>query len=504
MRFSERLTTLTELLDINNAQLAHSLYIDASLISRWKSGARQPNVKSCYYAALAHFFTKTAATKGQTSNLHDVINYDGGDTEESVLKWLREESSIQTSSIANMFSGFADNISTNRKQIELQPDDFCYALDSDKSYVGNEGKRQLVMALIGKMLHNPRTYDIYFFTDQPMEWFFENKLFYQRVIIFLQQFTGEIHLTLVHALQNTPEAIFLRTNQILPLFLYADTHFFYLPQGRCGPLRNTLLIVPGVMAVTSSSVGDRTQMPIFLHTQKVVIQGLMNEFTNLISRCQITMQAFNSSQLIAGNTINMHMFDKPGSVYYLSNIIPFVPLDLQNEKIDQYIEILSLKESMKESARSRRDKTNRHMEENDHYAMINLATVEDVQQKKVVFLNSQSYYHQNIPYSLKDYHRHLSELLTLMERYPHFHVGVVEKPLPSLGLMANSSGAMLYRTKLPDLMLASEQPYLVESVYYYLESEYEHLSVRERSSENTIRCIRKRLKEFEVAMENDT
>lgn len=502
MKFSERLTALTELFDINNAHLAHSLYIDASLISRWKSGARQPNANSRYYAALAHFFTEYAAAKGKTSSMHAVINYDGGDTEEAVLKWLKEDDSVKRGDIAQMFSSFAQNISDS-EQNELQPNDFFYELDSEKAYIGSEGKRQLIMALMGEMLSNPRTYEIYFFADQPMDWFFENNLFYQRVITFLQQFKGEIHITLVHGFQNAPEAIFLRMNQILPLFLYADTHFYYLPQARRGAIRNMLMVVPGVMAITSSSVGDRTQMPVFLHTQKLIVQGLMNEFTSLISRCQVTIEAFNSAQLLAGNTLNMHMFDKPGTVYYLSNIIPFVPLDLQNEKIDLYIKDASSRESMKESARSRRERTIRHMKENDHYTMVHLATVEEVLQNKVMFLNSQSYYHRNIAYSLMDYRRHLADLLGLVEKYPHFHLAIAEKPLPSLGLMANGNGAMLYRTKLPELMLATEQPHLVESVFYYLENEYERLSIRERSSENTVICIQKRLKEFKEAIENE-
>lgn len=224
MKFSERLSTLMELFDINNTHLAHSLYVDASLISRWRNGSRQPKPQSRYYDELAEFFTKCATAEGKTANLRAVINYDNGDTKDAVLKWLMETDSAQPSEIAHIFSGFDENISDSIPGT-LQPEDFIYELDAGKAHSGSEGKRQLVMALIGKMLREPRTYDIYFFSDQSADWFFESNLFYKRVITFLQQFTGQLHLTLIHTFQNAPETFFCEPIKCCRFFCMQTRNF---------------------------------------------------------------------------------------------------------------------------------------------------------------------------------------------------------------------------------------------------------------------------------------
>ncbi len=58
MYFPEKLRLLMELFKISNSQLARAVNVDASLISRWKSGQRRVSVSSPHLPALAHYFTR--------------------------------------------------------------------------------------------------------------------------------------------------------------------------------------------------------------------------------------------------------------------------------------------------------------------------------------------------------------------------------------------------------------------------------------------------------------
>ena len=82
------------------------------------------------------------------------------------------------------------------------------------------------------------------------------------------------------------------------------------------------------------------------------------------------------------------------------------------------------------------------------------------------------------------------------------HLAILENPLPPIGLMANTGGGiMLYRTRLPELMLSSEQLYLVDNVCYYLENMYTTLPTKLKSKTFVLALLNQRLDEFDALIE---
>lgn len=73
MFFKEKLKLLTDLFKISNSQLARGINVDASLISRWKSGQRKISRNSPHIAAIAAYFIQLNAYQYQKEYLEQLI-----------------------------------------------------------------------------------------------------------------------------------------------------------------------------------------------------------------------------------------------------------------------------------------------------------------------------------------------------------------------------------------------------------------------------------------------
>jgi hypothetical protein len=60
MKFNEKINLLIKMTNTTNASLATALEIDPSLISRWRTGVRQPNLSSTYIEKISDYFASTA------------------------------------------------------------------------------------------------------------------------------------------------------------------------------------------------------------------------------------------------------------------------------------------------------------------------------------------------------------------------------------------------------------------------------------------------------------
>ena len=73
MNFDQKLTTLMNLFKISNSKLARSINVDASLVSRWKSGERKISLNSPHIPMLANYFLHINAYHYQKEYLDKII-----------------------------------------------------------------------------------------------------------------------------------------------------------------------------------------------------------------------------------------------------------------------------------------------------------------------------------------------------------------------------------------------------------------------------------------------
>ena len=73
MYFDQKLKGLMQLFKISNSKLARGINVDASLISRWKSGDRAMSANSPHVPAIASFFLRLNAYHYQKQYLDFIL-----------------------------------------------------------------------------------------------------------------------------------------------------------------------------------------------------------------------------------------------------------------------------------------------------------------------------------------------------------------------------------------------------------------------------------------------
>ncbi len=71
--FRDKLILLMDLYKVSNSQLARGINVDASLISRWRSGQRVMAANSPHVTKIAEYFVQFNAFEYQRQYLDDLI-----------------------------------------------------------------------------------------------------------------------------------------------------------------------------------------------------------------------------------------------------------------------------------------------------------------------------------------------------------------------------------------------------------------------------------------------
>ncbi len=99
MTFDQRLVTLMNLFKISSSELAHGINVDASLISRWKTGERRISANSPHIYNIVIYFQSLKAHDYQKNYLERIISTylssddrsDGAKRTYALIKWLVSE-----------------------------------------------------------------------------------------------------------------------------------------------------------------------------------------------------------------------------------------------------------------------------------------------------------------------------------------------------------------------------------------------------------------------------
>src|SRR5690554_2259592 len=128
MRFSEKINLLMKMANTTNSKLARTLGIDPSLVSRWRTGAREPGDDSHYIQLIGLFFASQARQDFQRVALLELTGHQMEDKNvgEPIIasyltRWLANESKISTESIQVLLDsiGSMENQPTHVPQVHL-------------------------------------------------------------------------------------------------------------------------------------------------------------------------------------------------------------------------------------------------------------------------------------------------------------------------------------------------------------------------------------------------
>ena len=281
MNESQKIDFLMNLTNTKNVTLANALFFDPSYIGRLRSGKRGIPTHRNFIEPAAEFFANKINNIYQRNILSEIINHgvllpdDKTAIKKLITIWLK------------------DNTEAPPK---VDPNDFAFtSVATDVDY-GKEGKRRMHLELMHHVTALKQPVNMYMYSDETLDWFYEDPAFTKEWSEYMMGLLNKgSHLKIIHTTKRPYGDMVTVINKWLPLYRTGAVEPYYYPNLRDGILKRTLIVVEGISAVMSNSIGgDCSGMPQFLFHSKAIALALQVEFNRYLSLCKPFIEIYSS------------------------------------------------------------------------------------------------------------------------------------------------------------------------------------------------------------------
>lgn len=477
MQFCEKLDFLMNLTKTTNSALSLYISLDASYVSRLRSGKRRPAQKVIFAEKMAAFFARRCTEEYRRRALFDRMQISPCSCDEAalsglILQWLvKEKGPMET--VEEFLSGF----SSIRPGVALpagrEPDGAEIPLPTAELsvYYGVEGKRRAVLYFLNEVLAQSKPQTLLLFSDEPTEWMTGDREFAAEwAVLMLRVLAKGNRIRIIHTVSRVLDEMLNAIAQWMPLYMSGNIEPYYYPKKRDGIFRRTLFIAPDTAAIISSSIGkmdDRAANILFRN--KMAVESYAEEFRQYFSLCRPLMRIFTEKDQDS----------------YFNTLLEFERKQRDSMIRTESISILTMPESVASSIDARMERAGpgffEHRKERMKYFEKNIRTnsfteiiylpdAASVQTVGVKVASSDMMRSGAVYYTPEEYVRHVEHLAHLIRTYENFHVCLTEKP-PEDSYMVYARedlGAVVAKISKPSVILDIEESNMTAAFWDYL------------------------------------
>lgn len=497
MEFRDKIKKLMQMFKITNSQLAESLDIDVSLVSRWRTGDRMPSSRGNHIEQMASFFVEYSIEKELLNELTNLIGlstdsnrYDDEYVKEQLTMWLLKENNEGNSEYIGEFINKVDFFTRkNYSELSVVESSTSYNYSMKESYLGSAGKKEVIIRLLTRVVESEPT-DIYFYSDEQIEWITDDIEFYFLFNKLLSKALNQGHrLRIIQPYHEDFRKMMATVERWLPIYLSGNIETYYYPDDMKSLFGNTVILADGIASILSSSLADKPNNSInFYVTNKDTVDSIRNSFVYLVGKCQSLVNIFgkdNQSHLI--DYILSHG-KEPGDLLTLHQTLSVmtIPLDFLRE--------LSDSEALCKIHLKRLSLLHKNLEKYRYIEVLPLPSVEDIDRGKVKVQLSVHISDEPVYYNRKTFRRHLENMLQWLEEYPNYCVILLDQfHLKDVRIsVKRDSSAILYKISPKPVALTFNNMEVIESFHDYV------LSVINQSENKIIEreSVVRRIKDF--------
>ncbi|MCR5216438.1 MAG: hypothetical protein K6C69_05835 [Lachnospiraceae bacterium] len=477
MEFKDKLCYLMDITNMSNKALANELNVDASLISLFRTGRRKLPRNKNSVNNLSAVFAKHCLSDYQIQALVDMIgrskippeSMDG--MAEMIADWLMDK----PMGVDEFLRGMEQIVATEDEDAELLLaasnrywSDGALERGSSSNenlipiFYGDEQKKVSFRHFVESIaaLKEPTT--IYFMLEGGLDWFFQNYNETSQGVGFVNQALQRGHRIIqifppTYNLDDVTDVM----SRWLPRYLTGQVESYYYPRMRDHLLQRTLMVCPGVAALSSVSVGaeGQSEYTLFSKNEKF-IEATLTEFKEIMKVCRPAMEVFEDARDY--DRMLMDYYRMEDDHYQCSwglspNTMPpeVVDLLMKESKIQTSAANFS---AIKESYQA----LIRNLEHGwDYYDMIMLEEPENILKGRLNILGTPTEGYAIPLYTPKVYVKHLENIFQLIRRYPNYHPVIQSGEMPRNILIAGDHYAAVTGITHPVKVLRTTQPQVV-------------------------------------------
>lgn len=355
--FGSRLDSIMTLLDISNIRLSHLINVDASLISRYRTGARYPKENAAIRSSLSQILYERIIQQNKEAAFAEISGIPSDLLSlESFNDWLflpKDLNPLLLQSARQILFALNSFTAVNPEDVTALP----IMLDSlpvqeAPVYFGFSGLRSAAIRFL-KAAYESDSKDIWVYSDSTTDWMNEDKHFLQIWSLLMTQCIRKgIHIHIIHNLNRNIEEMLSAVQSWLPLYMSGMMDSYYCNVDNAKSFNHTLFLCPDVACVSGMNVKGAEEQAIFHYYAE----------SKLLSRCRLSFQALmkDSRPLIKvykEAPVNMEMNTKiitPDSIYIRDaqntsgyQCIPLKNAPFKNVKIsigDKYVGVTRIPE----------------------------------------------------------------------------------------------------------------------------------------------------------------
>ena len=303
--FSEKLNALMVAFDISNIKLAQVMHIDASLVSRFRTGMRVPTASSWFPEQFCQWLVKKIKSYSY-DNVKELLSPLIGDPvpkkttelKKKLLEWMQSEpetdEAIITSSFLDKLSSYEPIFEVPTNFIESFPIIPDSQADSEIFY-GIEGLRKAVIQFltIAAVQDGPGT--LYLYSDQPMDWMTENSEFtklWASLMSMVLYRKNQIYI--IHNIHRSLSEMFEAIQKWIPLYMTGLIKPYYFNNKQNGNFCQTKFILSEKCSINSSFVyGTQDSAEYEFCTEKSRVDYHCRQFNELLNNSLPLVNVFS-------------------------------------------------------------------------------------------------------------------------------------------------------------------------------------------------------------------
>ena len=464
MQFCEKLDFLMNLTKTTNSALSFYISLDASYVSRLRSGKRVPAKNVAYLKKIASYFSHRCGNEFQRKALSEVLNISVSTLEEDrlaehILQWMHDEKSEENRTVEKFLNGFFNGkpkqTAPNIPNIGGLSENFP---ESDFSiYYGIEGKQTAVINFLTEIIAQPKPQTLLLFSDEATDWMTADRNFAaQWAVLMMQVLAKGNRIKIIHTVNRNLDEMLSAIGQWMPLYMTGAIEPYYYPKIRDGVFKRTFFIAPETAAIISNSVGTmHREAANLLFRNEQAVKAYTKEYMQFLSFCRPLMRIFK---------------EKEGAVY-LDTLLEF-----ENEKSDSFIiteslSLLTMPEKVANSIiarigkqetafadyqRKRVSSFKDTLNSNSFTEIVHLPHPEQIKNSKTKVAMSEILYGRAVYYTTDEYILHLENIINLLETYSNFHVHLLTDASEDRYMIyeRENIGVIVGKTTVPPIVLA--------------------------------------------------
>lgn len=483
--FSDKLDSLMNLLEVSNIRLARTLNVDASLISRFRTGVRTPSLESPLLAAMAQYFAGHAKSPQQIQNLREMLDLteaeaeteDPAAVEQRIFTWLTEKREEHGGFFMDSFLEKLDTFDVQPTFPPLPPGALEQrtgsAVTSEKFY-GNRGLRTAVVNFLSLAVQRELPATLHLYSDQSMEWLTEDSGF---VPLWSGLMAGVIrkgyNIRIIHTLNRGLPELLKAIEAWLPLYMTGQIEPFYYRLAPESLFRKTLFLAENVAAIHSSMVAGTESAAQHCYTRSPEdLDYYGQQFEALLKLATPLMQIY-TRHTMDKYLIRLAEFEiQPGRFTSLTPSLPLSTMsrDLLTDLLTRSHVPYVKQEEILTYHDIRVNRMMNHLLLHPHTEIAVLPTDEALYSGTVKVDIPHYLLETPITYTPKDFSRHVEHLLHLLETQPHYRFTVLpEAPFHNIHIgIKEGVGTLITKSDPPMAVFLISNPQLRAAFESYL------------------------------------